>query len=85
MCVHEKREGRGGRNYKRNGKILLSSQRANGKMVYEEEEGGNRGPGAKVERKQVDNDRFNQISTTNKTIPRIPQPFTIHTFRDFST
>jgi len=46
---------------------------------------GNRGPGAKVERKQVDNDSFNQISTTNKTSPRTPHHFTVHTIHDLPT
>ena len=47
-------------------------------MVYGEEKGRNRGPGAKVERKQVDNDN-------SRTIHRIPQPFIVHTFHDFPT
>ena len=37
--------------------------------------GGNRGPGAKVERKQVDNDRFQSNQHNQQNTPRIPQPF----------
>ena len=51
----------------------MSRRCANGKTVYGEEEEGNRGPGAKVERESKwIMIGFNQISTTNKTFPRIP-------------
>lgn len=44
----------------------------NGKTVYGEEQGGNRGPGAKVERKQVDNDRFQSNQHNQQNIPQDP-------------
>ena len=77
VCTKRGRCGRewgdGGATTKR--QDIVSIGCANGKTVYEEEEGGNRGPGAKVERKQVDNDKFQSNQHNQQNIPRIPQPF----------
>ena len=77
LCVHEKREvgGNGGTGLQTKRQDIVSIRCANGKTVYGKEEGGNRGPGAKVERKQVDNDKFQSNQHNQQNIPRIPQPF----------
>ena len=64
----------GGGDYKRRGKISYLGDVGTENGVRERGRGKQGTWGKGRERKQVDNDRFNQISTTNKTFPRIPQP-----------
>jgi hypothetical protein len=73
----------GGGDYKRRGKISYLGDVRTVKWCTRKRKGETWGKGR--ERKQVDNDRFNQISTTNKTFPRIPNHFTIHAFHDLPT
>jgi hypothetical protein len=76
VCVHEKgRKGMGEGGLGTKSESIVSGKRANGRTVHGEGEGGNRRPGVKRsrERKWI-MIGFNEISTTNKTFPRVPQP-----------
>lgn len=85
VCAR-KRGGRGiGGQGATNEEVRHRVRRANGKTVYGKRKGGNRGPGAKVERKQVDNDRFQSNQHNQQNIPQIPQPFRICTSHDLPT